>query len=123
MSIYSVHLYHLFYPLTASNISKLGVVSLLLDSKATVTHEALTMMLQIPLVATDTGSSLPGGTEHLRYAVRMGPSAQDISAAIQGITSHYNWTNLLVLYDGEFYKRRVLCCDLFFCAFDWEIRI
>ena len=94
----------LFCLLTASTISKLGVVSLLLDSKATITHEALTMMLQIPLVATDTGSSLPGGADHLRYAVRMGPSEHDISAAIQGIISYHNWTNLLVMYDGEFTK-------------------
>ena len=87
-----------FCLLIASTISKLGVVSLLLDSKATITHEALTMMLQIPLVATDTGSSLPGGAEHLRYAVRMGPSEHDISAAIQGIIGYHNWTNLLVMY-------------------------
>ena len=93
-----------FCLLTASTISKLGLVSLLLDSKATIIHEALTMMLQIPLVATDTGSSLPGGTEHLRYAVRMGPSEHDISAAIQGIITYHNWTNLLVMYDGEFTK-------------------
>lgn len=103
-----------FCLLTASTISKLGVVSLLLDSKATITHEALTMMLQIPLVATDTGSSLPGGAEHLRYAVRMGPSEHDISAAIQGIISYHNWTNLLVMYDGEFTKEEFFFRRFFF---------
>ena len=93
----------------------MGVVSLLLDSKATITHEALTMMLQIPLVATDTGSNLPGGAEHLRYAVRMGPSEHDISAAIQGIISYHNWTNLLVMYDGEFTKEEFFLAGFFFC--------
>ena len=92
----------------------MGVVSLLLDSKATITHEALTMMLQIPLVATDTGSNLPGGAEHLRYAVRMGPSEHDISAAIQGIISYHNWTNLLVMYDGEFTKEEFFFGGFFF---------
>ena len=102
-----------FCLLTASTVSKLGVVSLLLDSKATITHEALTMMLQIPLVATDTGSSLPGGAEHLRYVVRMGPSEHDISAAIQGIIGYHNWTNLLVMYDGEFTKEEFFSAVFF----------
>ena len=73
------------------------------------------MMLQIPLVATDTGSNLPGGAEHLRYAVRMGPSEHDISAAIQGIISYHNWTNLLVMYDGEFTKEEFFFGGFFFC--------
>ena len=31
----------------------------------------------------------------------MGPSSQDMAAAILGIITHYEWTSLLVLYDGE----------------------
>jgi len=83
----------------AKNISQVNIVSLLLFSKTTVTHKALSTMLRIPLVTTHIESSLPGGAKQFRYGVRMGPSSQDMAAAILGIITHYEWTSLLVLYD------------------------
>ena len=77
-----------------------------MDSQATASHEAVSSMLRIPLVTT-----LPGGDEHFRYAVRMAPSSRDTTAAIRGIVSYYKWTNFLVLYDGEFALMRFFYCN------------
>lgn len=78
-----------------------NVISLLVDSPGMATHEALTSMLRIPLVTTHIGPTPFNIAKHSRYHIQMAPSSHDITEAIKGIIAHYEWKNLLVLYDGE----------------------
>ena len=66
-----------------------------------VTHEALSSMLRIPLVTTHIGPSPFNIAKQSKYHIQMAPSSRDITEAITGIITHYQWRNLLVLYDGE----------------------
>ena len=67
-----------------------------------VTHKALSSMLRIPLVTTYVGSKPFNIAKQSKYHIQMAPSSHDVTEAIKGIIEHYQWKNLLVLYDGEF---------------------
>ncbi|KAL9961487.1 hypothetical protein ACROYT_G030434 [Oculina patagonica] len=83
----------------AIKLLKSNVVSLLVDSPALVTHEALSTMLRIPMVTTHMGSSPSDSAKQSTYHIKMAPSLGDITEAIRGIINYYKWTSLLVLYD------------------------
>ena len=90
------------------------MISLLLESQPSATHEALSSLLRIPLVTTHIGSSLPSRAKQFAYAVRLGPSPTEITTAALSIIHHYKWTSILVLYDGKLVRIhiRTLCPPL-----------